>query len=386
MRFPLSRKQGLAVGGVAGVAAVGVVLTVVWRVSAGIVTLLFLQVVVLAALVLIRTQMSNGQRAVRREITVAMAGEVARLRSAVDEVAAASPLGQVLEVVGRDRVDTAQRFAKIGEVNRGLVRDIGGMRERLDEFARETKLGFLQATTDAWSLHNLVRLVDISDPYPAPGGWAVTPNTLVELVSLVLSEPRDLLVVECGSGTSTVWMAHCQRAKGGRGRVIALEHDAEFAEATRGHLRRLGLDNWAEVRDAPLVDLEIEGRPSKWYNPQAIADLDQIDLLLVDGPPWRTSDDARYPALVILAPKLANDAKVVLDDVTREPEKSIAERWAHEEHAGLTLVPDRRTDSAQVFRAVRSSNAATSSGGNGVEDGADARAIDADDPAEADAV
>jgi predicted O-methyltransferase YrrM len=271
-------------------------------------------------------------------------------------------------------------------VNRGLVRDLGGVRERLDELARETKLGFLQVTTDAWYLHNLVRLVDISDPFPAPGGWAVTPNTLVELVSLVLREPRDLFVVECGSGTSTVWMAHCHRAKGGRGRVIALEHDAEFAEATRGHLRRLGLDNWAEVRDAPLVDLEIEGRPSQWYDPQAIADLDQIDLLFVDGPPWRTSDDARYPAVVILAPKLAKDAKVVLDDVTREPENSIAERWAHEEHAGITLVPDRRTDRAQVFRAVRSSNAATSSGGNGVEDGADAPAIDADDPAEADAV
>ena len=387
MPFPVSRTQALALGAVAGVALVGVALTAAWRVSAGVAILLLLQVVVLSALVHIRNQTTSSQRAVRRVITAAMAGELAKLRAAVDEVAAASPLRQVLEVVGRDRVDTAERFAKIGQVNRSLVRDVGEVRERLDKLMRETKVGFLQATTDTWFMHNLLRLIDISAPFPAPGGWAVTPNTLVELVSMVQGDSRDLLVVECGSGTSTVWLAHCNRAKGGRGRVVALEHDSEFAETTRGHLRRLGLDDWAEVRDAPLVDVEVDGEMRQWYDPQALTDLREIDILLVDGPPWRTSDDARYPALIMFAPKLARDAKVVLDDVTREPESSIAERWAREEHAGIRVMPERRTDRAQVFRVVHSNEHPASAAPGGDHHGVGiARADRTYNPAEPDPV
>jgi Methyltransferase domain len=386
MAFSLSRTQALAVIGVAGVAVAGVVLSVAWRVSAGVVVLLLLQVVVFIALVLIRNQVTSAQRSVRRDVTTAMVAELARLRSAVDEVSAASPVRAVLEVVGRDRIDTAERFAKIGELNRRLVRDIDGVRERLERLTRETKLGFLQATRDAWSLHKLVGLVDISAPFPAPGGWGVTPSTLVELVSMVQSDPRDLLVVECGSGTSTVWIAHCHRAKGGQGRVVALEHDADFAEATRGHLRRLGLDEWAEVRDAPLVDIEVAGQTYQWYDPQALADLRQIDVLSVDGPRLRTSDDARYPALVMFAPMLARDARVVLDDVIGEPESSIAERWTHEE-PGVMLVRERQTDRANVFRVVHNAAGSSSRGRNGVDDGAGVANADRTyDPAEADAV
>ena len=353
MRISLSHRQALVVGAFFGLAILGIVLTVTWTVAAGIVVALLLQVLLLAGLVVVAKQVSAGKRSIRQDLSNAMSGELSRLRAAVNEVNAVSPIRQALEVVGRDRIDSAERFSKIAKVNQALIRDMEHMRIELTSLAQDTKRGFHQVTTDAWSMHNLVRLVEHPGPFPAPGGWAVTPDTLVELVTRVQSDPRDLLVVECGSGTSTVWIAHCHLAKAGHGRVVSLEHDPEYAAATRMHLHRLGLDDWAEVRDAPLTDVEIAGGTTQWYDPRALADLTEIDLLLVDGPPWRTSDDARYPALTMFAQRLATDATVVLDDVKRDPESRIAERWTGEEHDGITVVPEYRTDRAQFFRVVR---------------------------------
>ncbi|MCW3064342.1 MAG: Methyltransferase domain, partial [Solirubrobacterales bacterium] len=54
-----------------------------------------------------------------------------------------------------------------------------------------------------------------------------------------------------------------------------------------------------------------------------------IDLLLVDGPPAFEPEIAlsRYPALPVLAERLAPDATVVLDDIDRPGELAILETW-----------------------------------------------------------
>jgi hypothetical protein len=53
-------------------------------------------------------------------------------------------------------------------------------------------------------------------------------------VQLVM-ERRPGLVVECGSGSSTVIVARCLRERG-RGRGVALAQDPVFAEHTRNLL------------------------------------------------------------------------------------------------------------------------------------------------------
>ena len=45
-----------------------------------------------------------------------------------------------------------------------------------------------------------------------------------------------------------------------------------------------GLTDYAEVRRAPLVDVELEDESLPWYDPSQLP-TQPIDLLFVDGPP-----------------------------------------------------------------------------------------------------
>jgi predicted O-methyltransferase YrrM len=125
-----------------------------------------------------------------------------------------------------------------------------------------------------------------------------------------------------------VLFAYALRANG-TGRVVALEHEPHFAEATRRMLRERGLADWAEVVDAPLVDVRLGDGIWHWYDTNAVPE-GEFDLLVVDGPPGKTGPQARYPALPLLRDHLAPGALIVLDDANRTEEQATAERWGAE--------------------------------------------------------
>jgi hypothetical protein len=112
--------------------------------------------------------------------------------------------------------------------------------------------------------------------------------------------------------------------------VLSLEHDPYYAEQTRQQLRRHGLQDWAQVLDAPLQPHALAGASWPWYDigglPAALA----IDLLVIDGPPQATRTLARYPAGPLLFPRLNPGAQVFLDDAARSDELAILQRWQHE--------------------------------------------------------
>ena len=159
---------------------------------------------------------------------------------------------------------------------------------------------------------------------PMMSGWALDAVSLERLIEAVL-EHRPRTIVECGSGVSTVWLAYAAREFGGK--VVALEHKEKFAEQTRDDLRRHGLLDVADVRLAPLEDIEFDGQVFPWYCKEAWRDLSGIDMLLVDGPPKATGPRARYPALPVLGSSLSNGCVVVFDDINREDEKEILDSW-----------------------------------------------------------
>jgi predicted O-methyltransferase YrrM len=136
-------------------------------------------------------------------------------------------------------------------------------------------------------------------------------------------------VVELGSGTSTVWLAYALEQTGGR--IVSLDHDPHYAQNTREMLRAHGLDQVAEVRDAPLAPITVREADFRWYDTGALSDLNDIDLLLVDGPPGSIGPLSRYPALSVLRPRLAAGATVVLDDLSREDEQETLRRWVYED-------------------------------------------------------
>jgi hypothetical protein len=148
------------------------------------------------------------------------------------------------------------------------------------------------------------------------------PAGLVAVCNEIVHGPRTR-IVECGSGVTTVVLARLLRERGA-GWLVALEHDRHWAALIQAQLRREALEGTACVLDAPL-----EGEPS-WYAPARLAEIpEEIDLLVVDGPPAYAPghQTRRAPALPRLDARLVAGAAVVLDDIARVGEREVLAGW-----------------------------------------------------------
>lgn len=179
---------------------------------------------------------------------------------------------------------------------------------------------------------------------PLNPGWQLSAQGMHEVIRHVLSD-KPKVIVECGSGASTMWIGRALRQVGG-GRLISLESSADWVAMVSGLLQEEGLSS-VEVRHAPLEPVQVSGREQPWYATSALTGVAEIDLLLVDGPPGRTSKHARYPALPALLDRLRPGATVMLDDCHRREEKQTLRRWLAEV-PGLSLL--HQVDHLAVLR------------------------------------
>jgi predicted O-methyltransferase YrrM len=176
----------------------------------------------------------------------------------------------------------------------------------------------------------LVQLGSLGLPYPLAfgGDYALTADAAAVLARQVaLCRPN--VVVELGSGVSTILVGKLLQEQG-RGRIYSLDHDTAWAEETRKQIRAAGLQDQAEVLDAPLRRQEVDGQNFLWYDiPPTVKDFAQIDLLIVDGPPQATDPGGlpRYPALPMLLPQLSLNATIFIDDAGRPGETEMVRRW-----------------------------------------------------------
>lgn len=225
-------------------------------------------------------------------------------------------------------------IASTGKANEtDLRRFVLQMNDRTHrQFKRETIEGVRQ--TEA--LLQLIPRVDtVERQFPATGWWALTADTVLYLSDYLLRE-RPKRILEIGSGASTIWLGTFAQRIGAE--YVSIEHDESFAAHTRTMIAEHGLEGTVDLRHAPLAPLEIDGEEFSWYDRDAFEDIgDQFDLLVVDGPPESTGEMARYPAMPVLAERLADDAAVVLDDIHREAETESLRRWA-ESYPGFEIV------------------------------------------------
>ena len=207
-----------------------------------------------------------------------------------------------------------------------LATESGRTLETVRRVEADLKKELRQTFHQLEALQNLNAVLPANNVLPATRGWAASPDLLAVLVDLVITG-RPSLVVECGSGTSTLWLALAIRRFGVDGRIIALEHDPAFSGSTRDFLARHDVEDVAEVRDAPLESFGLDGETHLWYAKRAWEDLTGIDLLFVDGPPVTTCHRARYPALPLLNGLLSPVATVVLDDLIVPDMQEILRLW-----------------------------------------------------------
>ncbi|MGC0250373.1 class I SAM-dependent methyltransferase [Pseudactinotalea sp. Z1748] len=159
---------------------------------------------------------------------------------------------------------------------------------------------------------------------PPLGRWSMDVRNVAHLTDLIRQRvPRRVL--ELGGGASTVWLGYILREIDAR--MLSVDHDEKFASITRGNILRHGLEAVVDVQIAPLKESEIAGRAGKWYSAELFTGCGPIDLLIVDGPPGRSSRFARLPAIEFLKGELAEGALVVLDDADRPAEAAAVASW-----------------------------------------------------------
>jgi hypothetical protein len=151
---------------------------------------------------------------------------------------------------------------------------------------------------------------------------SMRPAGLVAVCNEIVHGAR-IRIVECGSGVSTVLLARLLRELNVGG-LIALEHDRHWAALVQAQLQRETLEGIARVVHAPL-----QGDPP-WYGLNELSENpNEIDLLIVDGPPacGPGQGASREPALAQFAQQLTANAAVILDDINRPGERAIIARW-----------------------------------------------------------
>lgn len=153
---------------------------------------------------------------------------------------------------------------------------------------------------------------DVIDP------WCIGPKTAHRLIDYIEdNEPQ--LVVECGSGISTILMAKAVSKYGGH--VVAMEDDQKYYERTLRWLREELLHHKGSVIESPL-----EGVIPFYSNfPRDTL----IDMIVVDGPPANKHPLARYKAKRLFS-GLSNGGIIFLDDTHRNSEKLVVQLWADE--------------------------------------------------------
>ena len=231
-------------------------------------------------------------------------------------------LGGLLLLI-RHNLDLAGRIGNLASQSERTLDTVRRLGARVE---KEVKTEIKQTFRQLEALQNLNAVLPASDVLPATRGWAASPDLLMVLVDLVITE-RPSLVVECGSGASTLWLALAMRRFEIDGRIIALDHDPVFGARTRDLLARHNVIDLAEVRDAPLESFSLDGETYSWYARRAWEDLKGIDLLFVDGPPATTGHQARYPALPLLIGSLSPVATAVLDDLVVPDMQKVLRLW-----------------------------------------------------------
>ena len=170
------------------------------------------------------------------------------------------------------------------------------------------------------------------DALPHLGSWKADTYFLWRIVGAIEKlRPRE--VVELGCGASTLVIAKSLELNGG-GRLTSLDQHAGFVEATAKWLASHDLE--ASLRHAPISE-----DPSHWshcwYDLPSLPQ--EIDLLVIDGPPWTLNPFVRGRAEVLFD-RIAPGGMVLLDDAARPGERVVAQRWKRDwPDFDFTLLP-----------------------------------------------
>lgn len=203
------------------------------------------------------------------------------------------------------------------------------MDELKQSLTKSQNLVYTQLESLSWLQR---RLLD-STQLPPLRGWACSPDVLLRLHTYII-ETQPKVVVEFGSGASTLVIADAL-SQNGVGKLFSIDHSKYYCAETLSELERNHLQSWVDLRVGALepwneahLNPKDASNPSLWYPKSVLQDIENVDLIWVDGPPGNTCPYSRYPALPALSTKLTENIEVWMDDTIRQVEKDICKDWS----------------------------------------------------------
>ncbi len=185
----------------------------------------------------------------------------------------------------------------------------------------------LQFSESAYAAAWIDRKIKPLIPLPPLSRWALSPDTAGYLINLI-EQKKPRVMLELGSGVSTIMAGYVMKEIG-IGKIVSLDAEKEFLQKTKILTEIHGLQKEIELIHAPLEYLNLSDWEGYWYKLDVFTKFteQQVDLLLIDGPPTTTGPLARYPALPMLEKYLSSDAIILFDDAERSEEKEILRDW-----------------------------------------------------------
>jgi predicted O-methyltransferase YrrM len=168
-------------------------------------------------------------------------------------------------------------------------------------------------------------LENVRYPVPSFRGWAISPD-FTRILMKYIFDIKPELVVELGSGVSTIISGYCLKMNG-KGKLISLEHEAKYYQDSLTNIKAHGLEDYVELYLAPLKQYILDDATYLWYDLSKVTIDNPVDMMTVDGPPGTIQKESRYPAFPLMVSYLNHNAIILVDDYIREDEKEMVENW-----------------------------------------------------------
>lgn len=179
----------------------------------------------------------------------------------------------------------------------------------------------------------LVQLQNLTDFYIPWSASSLRPSALILVLNEIKINNRKI-IVECGSGISTIYIAKLLKQCNYRDKKFySIEHNENWKKIVEHEIKKNDLESFVDLIQAPLNDNSLSWNDTLWYDTKVLNEKfseENIDLLLIDGPPAYKPEIkySRYPAVPFFMSKLSDEYAVFLDDYDRRSEKRIIKEWS----------------------------------------------------------
>jgi predicted O-methyltransferase YrrM len=192
--------------------------------------------------------------------------------------------------------------------------------KRLNRSLRELQSAIDKIPPFIWATESVFKNVEPGHTLPNWNNWSMPPDTLAFVIDHIKAEkPKN--IVEFGSGISTIVIASLIKDYGGM--LTSYEHDEAYAKVQQTNLSKRDLSNWVDLQIASIGSELHQPFSLPWYEIPKLEELNDIDLVLIDGPLRSFGAEVRFPGADLLIPRLRPGGLVIFDDADRNGEQNI---------------------------------------------------------------